>query len=410
MRRRRIVLREAGFIGPIVALVPSLQKFDDSIVNTIDGGYGRGYDGYLEEPLEQGRLAAMARYYCQADITLDNVKTQKILYSPLIVNHQPRMVLLPADYRSACRDEFLGLFPVHKAAAAGAFSLSLHYTREERLLFDDLKLSMVPFRNDPGFHGFVVPTRAFREVDRSEVGWQMVYVTAITDGYEAFGFLEATLPVNVASRVQLHPLTTSETLDVNLSLKCEIDKRCTFHLSSKRMSECQVESLEISRICTRRIIEWYTQNYNQNEPRSLINFFAGTGMKEHGARYLVTGYRTYLDPKITIRSKLRGYDRPILFEYVGDKVGAMQLCEVSIDINNVTQPSEADIDFRNMSPKDLDSLQIHVGKPKWYVLCGPKSDQDGVWPPSITNRRHYMEEEVGDTYKMVDNISLAEFS
>ena len=433
LRKLRIGLREAGFTGPIIALVSSLHKFDDSIVNTIDGGYGRGYDGYLEEPLEQGTLEILIWYYCQANLTLgQRFTTQRILYSPLVINHQPPVVLLPADYResSAFADANEIISSIHEAEAAGALSLTLSYKTETRLRLDFPGSVGDYCRLNLGSYGFVVPTQAFREAEQRKVGLQMVCIKGTTPDEGTFEPPEATLSVIPGSGVRLGLLRTSETLDVNLNFNLSIDvngdtdlefdvngniglnfdangnidskpsflfmrERITINLSSKRMSECQVDSLELSRICIRRIIA----RYAWTEISELIKFFAGTGERGHGARYLFTGYRTYLDPKFTSKSHDRKEEDPAELHVVGDKVAAMQLCEIRLEINNAILPSEADIDFRNIDSNDLDSLQVHVGNPKWYVLWGPTSDTDELWPPSTTDRRRCMEDEVGDTYK-----------
>lgn len=401
LRKLRIDLREAGFIGPVVAVVPSLQNFDDSIVNTIDGGYGRGYDGYLEEPLERERLAILIHYYCQARLPLGHGTTaQKILHAPLVFNDQPRMILLPADYRDslAFAIQTIILYPIHKADFSGRLSLTLDYG----LRLDHSRPILDLFRNDFGYDGFVAPTQAFRKATQSKLGYQMVCAHKTKPNELTFGASEITLSLTAGCGIQPDFLRTSETLDVNLTFEpkivLSIIERFAIRLSSERMREYQVDSLKISRICVRRIIEQYTRT----QTSGLIEFFAGTNIGEHGARYLVTGYRTYLNPNFTRISRGLVEDIPEeLLDVSGDNVAAMQLCKISLDINNVIQPSEADIDFRNVPPEHLDSLQVHVDEPKWYVLWGPMSGTDELWPPSTHGRRRFIEDEVGDTYKIV---------
>ena len=370
LRKLRIDLREAGFIGPIVALVPSLRKFDYSIVNTIDGGYGRGYDGYLEELLEPGRFTTLIQYYCHARSTFDHgVAIREILYSPLVINHPPRMVLLPVDQResSAFADANMIPYSIHEAEVARALSLTLDYGIETRLLLDVLGL----IGPRASFHDFVVPTQAFREADQSKIGWQMVHLKKRKRPDEVmFESPEATLSVIRHSGVQLDRRRILESPNVILAFHSKLSSptKVTIEFSSKRMSECQVSSLEISRICIRRIIE----HYARTETSGFNKFFTGEDVSGHGARYLITGYRSYLDPEFTRifwdRAE-RGstwYPKeggPTEVYIVGDKVAAMQLCEIRIEINNVILPSEVDIDFRKFRPKDLDSLQVHVGKP-----------------------------------------------
>ena len=400
LRNLRIDLREAGFIGPIVALVPSLRKFDDVIVNTIDGGYGRGYDGYLEEPLEQGRFATLIQYYCHVKLALDQgLAAWDFLYSPLVVNHPPRMVLLPADQREWSAFADVDMIP-YSVNETELLSFTLDYEMEKPSLVDFPGPTRHHFFNNLGYYGFVVNTHRLRETNWNKLGLQMVYIEVTSSDQRTPGVWEATLSVIASSRAQLGLLRTSETLDVNLDFGSKtspaVSGLSTIHLSSKRMSECQVKSLEISRICIRRIIELYARR-----ERNLVEFFAGI---DHGhrtpylVRYLVTGYRTYLEPKFTYHYR---EGDPTELRIVGDKVAAMQLCRISIEINNSILLSEVDIDFREFHPEDLDSLQVHVGEPKWYVLWGPMSDTDELWPPSTPDRRPYIEYEVADTYKIV---------
>ena len=401
LRKLRIDLREAGFIGPIVALVPSLRKFDDSIVNTIDGGYGRGYDGYLEEPLEQGRLAKVIQYYCRAKLALDQgLAVWDILYSPLVVNHPPRMVLLPADQRESSAFADADMIP-YSTNEAELLSFTLDYGMEKLALLDFSGPAGHHLRN-LGYSGFVVNTQRLRETNWNKLGLQMVYIEVTSSDHRIFGVWEATLSVIASSRAQLGLLRISETLNVNLDFESKtssaVSRLSAIHLSSKRMSECQVKSLEISRICIRRIIEQYA-----GRERNLVEFFAGID-RGHGTsylvRYLVTGYRTYLDPKFTYHYRMEG--DPTELRIVGDKVAAMQLCKISIEIDNTSiLSSEIDIYLRDFGSKAMDSLQVHVGEPKWYVLWGPMSDTDELWPPSTPDRRPYIENEVADTYKIV---------
>ena len=303
--------------------------------------------------------------------------------SPLVVNDWPPMVLLPADYRdsSAFAEGKISTYLMHEAEVAGVLSLTLDYGTKTPLdltwhLGDNLR-----------FNGFVVPTQAFRKADQSKVGWQMVYVKG-TMLERTFVTSEATLSVIDGSGVKLETLSTTENLDVKLTFESK-DNWDRIHLWSMRMSKCQVNSLEISRICMRRIIQQYAQI---GATAAVNEFFAGTGVRGHGARYLVTGHRTYLNTLIT-RTPLDHVGIPLrspaYFHIEGDQAAAIQLCKVGMEMNQAIRPSECDIDFR--IAENLDSLQIHVGEPRWYVLWGPISGEDEPWPPGTSDGQRYME-------------------
>ena len=379
----RIRLRKARFIRPIVALVPSLDDFDGVVVNVVDGGYGRGYDGYLEEPLERERLALLIRYYYQ--VSDYGITAQRSFpYAPLVFNDEPRMVLLPANYprSSAFAGPNKTPYLIHEANVSRDLSLALDYglRLDHSVSFPHL------FGNGLEYHGFVVPTQAFRKVDQKKMGYQMIHFKEAMpnephfeeamSNEPTFRTSETIVSLITGCGIQPNFLRTSERLDVSLvfgskSMTEEIEIR----LSSERMREYQVDSLEISRICIRRIIEQYTRT----QTSKFIRFFAGMSTRERGARYLVTGYRTYLDPVFTRLSRFVEDDREEFLYVSGDSVAAMQLCEISLYINDSRRPGEFVI--RNI-PK------VRVGEPQWYVLWGPMSSTDKPWPPST-----YMEDE-----------------
>jgi hypothetical protein len=84
--------------------------------------------------------------------------------------------------------------------------------------------------------------------------------------------------------------------------------------------------------------------------------------------YLVTGLRTYLDPKLeewlNQSSSLNGHFPYILqvspIVWAGSKVAALELCQIDVQY----KPS-----------------QFRVAKPTWYVLWGPHERDDELWPP-----------------------------
>lgn len=89
------------------------------------------------------------------------------------------------------------------------------------------------------------------------------------------------------------------------------------------------------------------------------------GLSEGRTFYLVTGHCTYLDPKLCFfgrKSKVEALaqTRTPRRSWIGSKIGALELCEVTVPYN----PS-----------------RFEVGEPKWYLLWGPYEPDDERWPP-----------------------------
>lgn len=81
--------------------------------------------------------------------------------------------------------------------------------------------------------------------------------------------------------------------------------------------------------------------------------------------YLITGYRTYLDPELRRLDRKSDIEalaqtRPLLNRWVGSKIAALELCEITVPYN----PN-----------------RFEVGEPKWYFLWGPHDPDDYWWPP-----------------------------
>lgn len=344
-------------------------------------------DGYFEQPilhdkhlssgyrlphlaatvLRRRQMEVLTDYYCHrrllGSITASMSSTEVFGSSkpPLIVHTRPRMILFPIFSRF--RPSYKVRLCQSVVDAPGLFSICiLHHvfppmSLEDRTFFGNFLLARY----------FAAPTGVLPNQDQVKIG-SLIMDLNKTEGELAFmlgnHYANYELPV-IQDTYDFSASSEIQTMLWPGKIGPKLP-RVQFTTTTKRE---RVQFIRNPSILWTDFLSNVVQFQSKRKTTEILD-----GLSEGRTFYLITGHRTYLDPKLEVwdateplSERLRRIPRLeagglqlLDYQWAGSKLVALQLCPINVHDG----PDHS-----------------QVGEPKWYVLWGPYLRHEERWPP-----------------------------
>jgi hypothetical protein len=373
MPRARTSLEHAGYRGPIVGMVNSLHQSDMKYI------LDQTCQGFFERPrLHKRRLSSanrlphlaanalrrcqmerLTKYYCNERLpepfkastsSTDFFGSSK---TPLVIGKRPRMILLPV-FSELQPSNMLRLSQL-LVDAPDLHPIRITYYVVQPLLMQE-KMYFEKFTQSKDFR---IPTQAPPDEHQFEIGSLIIGLNEV----------EARLALMLGDHnANDEPRVVRDMADFVCSLNVSVkNDRRVFRTSkllftTKRLREqCMPNPKRFWADFMSNLVQYHIKRKTSETSEILEGLLAGRTF------YLVTGLRTYCDPKLedwsertsSINIRLPYRVQPSHIVWAGSKVAALQLCRITIEDG----PS-----------------RFRVGEPTWYMLWGPREPNEELWP------------------------------